>query len=238
LQGRNIAYQWLKNNAPIPAATLPDYVVNTPGTYKLKVTNILNFSDTSDAFVFGALPVSLVNFNAQRQSENTVRLQWQTSSEHNSSGFILQRRTAAATGFSNIAWLPSKAVNGNADASLSYNYIDSNAPSNQNLFYRLQVNDRDGSIFYSDIRIINSDNQETSFTIYPNPATGQTIISLNTFTGVKQLTIFDLSGKRISVQQLTSSTNMIRLNGLKGIYILQLSGNNGENIQRRKLIVL
>ena len=37
LQGRNLTYQWLRNNVVIPGATSPDYTTSVSGTYTLVV---------------------------------------------------------------------------------------------------------------------------------------------------------------------------------------------------------
>ncbi|HMT29359.1 MAG TPA: PQQ-dependent sugar dehydrogenase [Bacteroidia bacterium] len=49
LTGTGLTYQWLRNNHPIPGATLPTYSPNVASTYQVVVTNASGCKDTSAA---------------------------------------------------------------------------------------------------------------------------------------------------------------------------------------------
>ena len=164
LQGRNLTYQWLRNNTAIPGAISPDYTTSVAGSYTLVVTNTLNFSDTSDAFVLGALPLNLTSFTAQKISANKIRLQWKTASEQNISGYTIMRRQNNEATFSNIGFVESKSLNGISNRELDYTFTDSSALSNSKLFYRLQILNTDGSYTWSDIRTITTGGNTNTFT--------------------------------------------------------------------------
>lgn len=231
LQGRNLTYQWIKDVVIIPGATFPDLILNAAGTYSLIVTNELGFSDTSSSFAFGALPLALKNFTAIRKSPGIVLLQWQTAAEENIKGFHVQRRMNYETTFSTISFVPAY---GNPGIDHQYLYTDS-AVSANTIYYRLQIVNRDGSINYSDIRII-SGNDPKQFLLYPNPAHGQITIFLNDSHPV-ELSIFDYAGRKVKREQLTQQTNHISLTGFRGVYFFQLTGNAVTNPYREKIII-
>ncbi len=124
LEGKNLVYQWLRNNVPVAGAVSPGYTTSVLGSYTLEVTNGLGFKDTSDAFLLGT-SIDLISFTAQKSLENTIALNWQTDSELNISGFTIQRRKNNETVFSDIGFVGSKAINGFSNTTLSYNFIDS-----------------------------------------------------------------------------------------------------------------
>ena len=107
LQEEILLYQWLGGYCvkKYQGATSPDYTTSAAGNYTLVVTNTLNFSDTSDVFTLGALPLSLISFTAQKISAGKIRLQWKTDSEQNISGFTILRRQNNEATFSNIGFV-------------------------------------------------------------------------------------------------------------------------------------
>ena len=121
LQGRNLSYQWLRDGMEINGATDPDYFANIPGNYTLKMNQthwaILIFQ----MYLYGTLPLKLISFNAQKINSQ-VKLFWSTSSEENMSGFIIQRRFSNEASFSDIAFVPTKASNGNSVIPLNYSF--------------------------------------------------------------------------------------------------------------------
>jgi hypothetical protein len=113
------------------------------------------------------LPISLMNFSAALQDTKAF-LTWQTASEINSDYFNVQRSTDGLN-FSTIGKI---AAAKNSISVNAYNYVDAfneNQQQTNNLYYRLQEIDQDGSFTYSDVRTINLP-QKNSI-VYPNPAT-------------------------------------------------------------------
>ena len=237
LQGRNLTYQWLRNNVAIAGATLPDYTVSSNGNYSLVVTNSLGFSDTSDVFPFGALPLSLISFTAQKLTAAKIGLQWQTASEQNIDGYNILRKESNEINFSKIGFVQSKSANGISSGNLNYTFIDSLASSHSTLFYQLQVLNKDGHFTYSDIRTIAPDAGNSVFTFYPNPAKSKLYINLNGYSGPAVLIMYDNSGQKVKEQTINVQTSTINLTGLRGFYIVQVSGTNGQNLVREKLII-
>jgi len=237
LQGRNLTYQWLLNNTVISGATSPDYTTSAAGTYTLVVTNSLGINDTSNAYTLGALPLNLTSFTAQKLTGNKVKLNWNTVSEQNIKGYNILRKESNQADFHKIGFVESQTLNGSSVSALSYTYVDSLAPANSNIFYRLQILNTDGSYIYSDIRSITSGTLKNNFIFSPNPAKGHVKVLLDNFTTPVSMTLYDNSGRRIKEQTLSQRNNTIDLTGLKGIYIVQLSDGDGMNVTRKKLVV-
>jgi hypothetical protein len=118
------------------------------------------------------LPISLLNFNAELQ-DNKVSIAWQTASEVNSDHINVQR-SEDDSHFTTISKIEAAK---NTTSVSNYNYIDTlniaNVQTN-NLYYRLQEVDQDGSSTYSDVRSIKL--SQKSPIIYPNPATTRLFI--------------------------------------------------------------
>ena len=237
LQGRNLTYQWLKNNVAIPGATSPDYSTSVLGSYSLEVTNTLNFKDTSDIYLLGSY-LNLISFTAQKISAGIVGLKWSTASEQNISGYTLQKRKDNEAVFSDLAFIPDKSVNGFSGVQLDYLFNDSSAVYFRRVFYRLQIHHTDNSTTYSDVLVITSDNTKNGFTLFPNPAKGHAQLYLNEFSQPLAMYIYDGAGKRIMEQQLNQQNTSLTLPASKGIYIIQVSDKDGNNKVRKKLVVL
>ncbi len=236
LQGKNLTYQWMKNGSPIPGTTAPDYNTSIVGSYTLEVTNSLGFKDTSDIFLLGSA-INFQLFSAQKIPNGLIQLIWKTSSEQNVTGFLVQRKKQNETSFSNLGFINSKSINGFSNSELNYSFNDSSASNYDKLFYRLQVQHADSSISYSEVRIITSAPEKNAFTLYPNPARKYAQLYLNQFTSPLTLKIYDAEGKRISQQLLREQNSLVRVPASKGVYLLEVSDQDGKNEIRKKLLV-
>ncbi len=110
-----------------------------------------------------ALPVNLLQFAGIRNA-NGHALSWTTASEQNSDHFILER------GFNEQNFAPIARIEaaGNSAANRFYNYLDAKPIPGKN-FYRLKMNDRDGSFRYSNIVVLENEGKGTLITLQPNP---------------------------------------------------------------------
>jgi hypothetical protein len=70
--------------------------------------------------VSAILPISLAYFRVSK-NDNDIILTWQTSMESNNSGFIIQK-TIGNSDFVDIAFITTKAVNGQSSTDLNYDY--------------------------------------------------------------------------------------------------------------------
>jgi hypothetical protein len=236
-QGRNLSYQWLRNNSEIPGATSPDYSTSTDGSYTLKVTNDLSFSDTSDVFVLGALPLNLVSFTAQKKPGGYTALQWQTASEQNVQGFTVLRRKNNETSFMPVGYVESQTKNGNTGNGANYVFNDSIAFTNGAIYYRLKIINIDGTFSYSGIRMVNSATAGFDYSIYPNPAKKQVTVFINNYNKPVLMKMFNAAGQLVKEQLLDQQSTLVNLPGLQGIYIIKFKDKEGNSLAQEKLLV-
>jgi hypothetical protein len=156
------------------------------------------------------LPIYLHTFSAEKLGERSVKLDWKTSSEINSSHFEIQRSTDG------LEWtyLGDVAAAGNSTTTRTYDFIDDKLPlgrtKNQIFYYRLRMVDQDGAFKYSDIRGVNFNiNDRGDISIYPNPAAQFFNLDLTgiDFSIEEKATvyIYDMSGKLVRQKDIIGS---------------------------------
>jgi hypothetical protein len=112
-----------------------------------------------------SLPVELISFYAKKEGQGAL-LTWQTVSEVNSSYFIIEKSTDG------VSFIPIGKVNasGNSATLITYTFLDPFlAPGNT--YYRLAEYDVDGSIHYSEVKVVSGTNSG-SILVSPNPNQG------------------------------------------------------------------
>ncbi len=153
----------------------------------------------------GPLPIRLLSFAGVKE-ESKVQLNWQTSTEQNSSYFEVEF-SANTTQWSSVG-----KVNAAGISSVARNYsLTHNSPVDGTNYYRLKQFDKDGNFVYSNIVAIN-------FTIkglhvgatYPNP-----------FTDKIKL---DVSSDRIETLHIQLSDNLGRV-----LRVITVSAQKGVN---------
>ncbi len=181
------------------------------------------------------LPVTLVNWNAMF-SNNTVSLKWTTTSEKNSSHFIIERS------FDGIEYSDAAMVfaAGNSDISIDYSYNDKIPAGNSGvIYYRLKMVDADGRSKTSDVRIVRigkASSDLVKILAYPNPVV----------TDVRITVPQNWQGKTISYQltntngqiiksytvQYASQTETIAMSQVPaGMYVVRVINGNVTAVQ-------
>ncbi len=184
------------------------------------------------------LPVTFVSFTGSKNGSNNL-LQWTTATEQNNAGFHIER-SVDGTNFSSLEFITSKAVNGNSNSNLSYNFPDSKPLKGDN-YYRLKQVDKDGKSAFSNTVLIKSDKSGHLLisSINPNPIKGSARISYNLpKDGFVSIEILNAAGKRISTlvntQQVAGTYNAVfNSNTVKNIagtyfYKITVTGKNNE----------
>jgi surface protein len=148
------------------------------------------------------LPVTLVSFSGQKNSENQNVLKWTTVSEKDFDHFEVQR-SADARSFEKIGVVYGKTT-GTTHPSTLVEYSFTDRPTGFTNYYRLKMIDRaanglDGSFAYSRILSIKNEGAQTVVgSFYPNPSSGIVSVDVNTLeSGLWVMTVFDASGKNI-----------------------------------------
>ena len=181
-----------------------------------------------------ALPVKLLSFNAERKS-NDVTLNWKISSELNMNRYEVERADNTGS-FKTVATVKSL----NSFKEQSYTVTDRNAfNASTSVQYRLKQVDGDGSVSYSRVINVKSNNAITDVT-FMNPFTGDLKIQLNLATAqAVSLSLYDMQGKLVASQKskmYDASSSPIILNNTanlkSGMYVLKLNAGTEQAVYK------
>jgi len=174
------------------------------------------------------LPVELVYFKGKSFNNQNV-LTWSTSSEVNFQRFEVLRSTDGSD-FQVIG-----SVNALAGArDKEYTYTDNLAPSGIS-HYKLKQIDKDGGYKLTSVVSVTKKGQAFAIEHFPNPVRSKLNITIEgKLFGTVELAVLDVKGNFVRRQTINKEQNSwkgyIDVQGLaKGVYILQLKGNNGES---------
>ncbi len=177
------------------------------------------------------LPVELMSFTGKAERKANV-LDWTTASEENSSHFEVQRSSQANREFTSIGEVT---ATGNSLEQVDYSFIDENRLIGRN-YYRLKMVDFDGSFEYSNIILLNNDNNHVN--IYPNPAKNNVFIDYQ-LENTNEINIQILNELGQVVMNNNSSTNdkrgtlEIDVNHLaSGVYFIKIESGNYTHFEK------
>ena len=183
--------------------------------------------------ISNGLPVEWLDFFGKAE-RNHIELYWATASETNSESFILQRSNDGRL-FEDINQLPAA---GNSLSIQSYNYQDLQ-PNNGWNYYRIKQVDYDGKFAFS--KTIAIAYGEDEFKIYPNQIIKGYPIQLHLPIQEENVSIqlFNSAGQVVFsdfIQADQPELEWLTPNLPSGIYILQLTYNNGLQYNERLLL--
>ena len=174
------------------------------------------------------LPVAFGTFTA-KQIEKEVRLDWNTYSEINNTGFDVQR-SADGNAFEKIGFVKG---NGTSNTEHLYSFTD-NTPVAGKGYYRLKQIDADGNTRFSPVRTVLFSSTGVSLTVYPNPVKGTLVLDGNGKSVQGRLDLFDAYGKLVLQLNLNpASRAMVDVSRLSaGVYSYHLGNFNGIFIKQ------
>jgi autotransporter-associated beta strand protein len=209
------------NNFGTPPESLP---YATPGD--IISQEVTSFSPFAFGFSYDViLPVKLVSFGGQLQG-TAGRLNWQVANLADLKDFELQYSTDGHS-FSKLASIA-------ASGSDTYLYTHASLQTGAN-FYRLKVNDKNGSSFYSQVVVLNVGAIKTQIIgLKNNPVFSDvTPLILSATSQQAKAIITDASGRLIGTQQTTlaQGSNQWRINGVQmsvaGLYFITIKTADG-----------
>jgi|GEM_PF-1936533 len=185
---------------------------------------------TIGAFEIGGvvLPVAWSPLSGSMQNGQAV-LSWETYHEQHNVGFHVQR-SADARNWENAGWVPAKAEEGVAPATIAYTFTDP-FPYNGRIFYRLAQADRDGKTAYSNTVLLTAGNNGALLRVYPNPARDLLTFSPGRLRAGEEavMCISDMSGKVVYRQPVTAQTCTVPVGSLpSGHYLLTVTSAAGR----------
>ena len=223
-------YKITFSNVPITlAATQAESDVRVAGQFTDPGNAAPNSSNNNNASIAtytvapsgGPLPISLLDFVAVKQPK-VVDLNWQTSTEQNSSHFDVEF-SKDGSDFKSIG-----KVNAAGNSSTIKNYtLVHLSPVNGVNYYRLKMVDVDGSFKYSAVRTIKF-SSSTSIKIMPNPTADRVYITSNEGGVLQSVGLYSIDGRLL--QQVTNFNlgKSIDLSTYApSIYILRLMDKDG-----------
>ncbi|HKR07081.1 MAG TPA: T9SS type A sorting domain-containing protein [Bacteroidia bacterium] len=176
------------------AGTLLNPQVNRTGLSLAQLTNNFYFG-----YPISALPVELISFNANYSAGFTA-LTWKTASEVNSDYYIVER----SPDFLNFVPVAKIKAIGNSTETTDY-FANDFSPSKGWNYYRLMQTDFNGTVHYSKIISVNTDNYINENIIINNPVQDNLNFTFNTsFSGVTLFSLYDLTGKLVQSKEIES----------------------------------
>lgn len=182
------------------------------------------FSKSSDPLT--PLPVTLESFGGQID-HCTASLQWSTSSEINSSHFVIEYSTNSIE-FAPVAEVISQNDPNGADYSYTYSDMQPGAG-----YFRLKMVDKDHQFENSRVISLRSD-CAARLVVTPNPV--QDMLTIRGLTGNSQVKIFNAAGQQVAAKQAIGSILQISTRSwLKGLYMITVI-ENGRMVKTEKVV--
>jgi hypothetical protein len=162
--------------------------------YSATANDTIHFSITYYYCSNAILANDIISFSAIKENSEIIKLSWVTNNSFSDRNYEIQTSTDS-TQFASVALVPAE-INKN---NYQYNYkIDPDKKGT--VFFRLKITDAAGNIKYSEIRMIDIDdnNAGKSIFVYPNPSSD--------FINVA----FDGSGKNWCISIFSSDGSLIQ----------------------------
>ena len=185
---------------------------------------------TNFTLTFGPLPIVLASFNAKR-ANNSIDLNWVTSSEINANHFVIQKKSA--DGFIDLTTIKA----GKKTTGAAYYFQDKNA-GNSLSQYRLKMMANDGFVTYSEIRAVKATPGIASdFSILPNPSSGDVKVIISDVSEPAFIQLMDYSGRVLRNQPVLNSSSVDFKNLQSGMYLIRMTNKISGNAIVKKLNV-
>jgi hypothetical protein len=171
------------------------------------------------------LPVHFIYVKAKKTDDGAV-VTWQMIEDADRSAYIVERSLNPVTGFSQIGTVPVY--------SGTYSFQDTNVPEGKTVYYRIVKKDEEGELIYSSIVSIYS--FDLSFTLLPNPFTGNAFLHSNNTTGEYEVLLYNALGQIVESHVFTGDQTLeIGSRQTSGMYTMKIVGEDGTN-EMMKLI--
>jgi uncharacterized protein YxeA len=186
---QNRGATWYDYNNGFWDATYVIDLVASPGNKLKAVTHGKGIFESPLFTYLATLPVSITSFTGSHK-ENYNEIKWITAQEYNLSHYELERSIDGGV-FQKVADVP---ATGNVNSN-NYSYNDRATRLVRRYYYRLKSVDLDGSYRYSDVILIEV-NQQVQFTVLGNPFDNQLVLRYNTIqSNTLQLSLADMQGR-------------------------------------------
>jgi len=221
----------ISNAQSLPVGTTDNLVAfngdNPNGTWSLYENGIIALSDLGvigswslEITASNVLPIYLKSFDVRKQGSSSL-LVWQTTKEKNSEQFVIERSIDGK----HFEMLDKIKAIGNSDETNEYSYTDRKPIIGSN-YYRLRMEDKDGSFENSEIKVVDvSLNGNSAIQVYPNPVKDELVVIFNQISTEEKISLYDLEGIEVfkqSLEQIVGVQKFDIKNLPSKIYILKI----------------
>jgi hypothetical protein len=181
-----------------------------------------------------ALPITLVQFSAERMAGNKVNLVWRVENQSDFEKFILER-SIDGVNFKAVAAIPGK-----EEMQTNYSYLDvPGVITGSKLYYRLKQVDKDARFEYSRVLSVSFDVNGLAVLMIPNPASNYINLSINSDKKLSVIiNVVDNFGRLLLMQRdgINKGDNIIRINNFSllknGIYSVVVIAEHTKVVQK------
>jgi hypothetical protein len=234
LNGRteNVQGLWRSDNGGGAFQTM-EYSGRSTGLNYVEKSGLDHFALFTLFDATSILPVSNLQFTAQRLNNHQVKLDWKTAQETDNAGFHIERKYEQETAFSNLGFVASLAPGGNSSQPLTYSKTDDNSYTGKT-YYRLKQQDLNGQFAWSAIRIVSGSNSKTvALKVWPIPARDFFYVNVE---GIEKdiLQVYDMTGKLKLQLPVVGNTQHQVTQLSAGMYILRLASQ--KDLQQKVVV--
>jgi hypothetical protein len=231
---RNIAVDWSVANPVIYLTDASNRLMKFTDAGGLSTASLLVAAPVNTAFrsvafvpVIAVLPVKFGNIEAA-QFGNSIRVSWSNFTEINIANYVVER---SANGVNYTSFIRAVATK-NDGTRVDYTVTDPLPIAGVN-FYRVGSVDIDGKLLYSAAVKVNIKGDQTSFSVSPNPVSGNQLSFHATALpkGQYVLRMFNAAGQQLYTMAITHNggalAKIIQLpvSVTTGIYTMQITGD-------------
>ncbi len=183
-------------------------------------------SSSSTAVNCTTMPLSLISFSAAL-SDNKVQLIWSTANEVNFSNFEVERSINGKDFITISKRLESKGGNTN-----NYSFVDENPVAGVS-YYRLKMNDKDGSFKYSGIEIVKT--KTIGVSVYPNPVRSSITVQHEVAAKGAVISVINMNGKQVSSVIVEAGAVQTTINATQlapGSYMVVYTNNGARQTKQ------
>ncbi len=145
---------------------------------------------------------------------------WQMMEDKDRSAYVVERSLNPVSGFTSIGTVA--AYGG------SYAFEDTNFPEGQIVYYRIAKRNEEGKLIYSSIVSVYS--FDLSFTLLPNPFTGNAFLHSNNDKGEYEVLLYNALGQIVESHVFKGDQTLeIGSRQISGVYTMKIYGEDGTN---------
>lgn len=198
---------------------------NSNGDFVIPPSNILVLT-----YMSPPLSVEFIEPIRAYPNKNYIAVEWTTAAEQNCSHFEIER-SQDATLFQKII-----SKNGNGTTTQSHSYlVNDTHPYSGNNYYRVKEVDFDGKYRYS--KIVSAYFNGLNFSMSPNPATTELIVSIEQFTPEGVIEVINSQGVLVKKTPIVQTSTIINIEDLPaGTYVVKLY-LDGSILTKKVLII-